>query len=353
MHRRSLLRVAAAGFAASAGCSASDPDAAPTTSRDPATTRALPYRDADPAANLASPRGLVVANRSGESQYLTVTVLAGEALVYTRSLELAAADTLRAPAVVARRGVYDVVVETEAGHGTRGEWVVADGFSDLSVTVADGVALDQTATCDPSCPPVTAPDVPASLPYVGDGDLLHLTGTLRLTALADVTADLALGHGEDRFLEATYDLPASVTLEIPAVATAGTYTVDVTHDGSSAGFRWSLPGMPRPTLELGAAASFSCGERDDVLRLRNTDDVAHVATISVTEGPVRQFEREVRVPAGGRRRVATGLTDPSGYRLRVSVADGETAVVPWTPCPPHRNEIRLHSVGVEIRSAGE
>jgi hypothetical protein len=169
--RRSLL--AALGVAGSVGLAGCDglgggrPDAR-TTTETPAETASeaavatadagdgpsLPYRAAAESENVERPLGLVVRNVGGERRFVTVVVIHGDRTLLVDSSEYAPEGTDRTqhyPNLVARRGTYDVVVETADGATGRGVLRV-DGVHRDAVVELDGeVRVRQTARCTPDC----------------------------------------------------------------------------------------------------------------------------------------------------------------------------------------------------------
>lgn len=162
-----LAALAAAGSVGVAGCDGLGggrrPDGGtasetPGAATGPATATAsgppLPYAAADPSENVDRPLGVVVRNVGPDRVVATVVVSRGDETLFVDSDAYAPEGTGRTryyPSLVARRGAYDVYVETSGGLTGRGV-LRADGVhGDARVELDGDVRVRQAVRCAPDC----------------------------------------------------------------------------------------------------------------------------------------------------------------------------------------------------------
>lgn len=175
---------------------------------------------------------------------------------------------------------YPVTVEDPTGEVLgRYDWTVEGALRGLQIVLdGDGVRFEQSATCDPTCPPVSEGVESVPLPYRREGAAeTFAPGRVEVRSAFDgaVDLDLVVADGETTILEGTYRLERDRSLTLPAVvATEGWYSVEATLDaaGASTTYDWHLAGN-RPACFVRVTADgrprIGCGTEPQPLVLEN------------------------------------------------------------------------------------
>jgi hypothetical protein len=361
MDRRSLLSSLVAGTAALAGCGGrpgidlgpfgsddrrtpGDGDAGDAGGGSPSPggdggagslTRTretdLPYRG--PAGeNVGDPRGLRVENDSGRRRFVTVavTTAAGRDLVVA-SREVADEDAIRLPGVVARRGTYDVVVETADGARLRRSWRVTDALGDFEARLDRGLTALQSARCAPDCPPLsTGGETPTY-------DTGEARGTVSLLNRRDdrVPVTLELASAYRTALRYRYAVPPDVRVDVPAVGWGEPeYRATVSVDGEASRERWRRADGQRLFAVLGEGGTrFLCDTHYRDLRVRNETGRAREVSVTVRGDGETALDRTYDVPATATVRRPNAVAPANRYGFDLATADGERASTEWDICP--------------------
>jgi hypothetical protein len=302
--------------------------------RSPATrTREtdLPYRGPT-GENVDDPRGLRVENDSGRRRFVTVavTTAAGRDLVVA-SREVADEDALRLPDVVARRGTYDVVVETADGARLRRSWRVTDALGEFEARLDRGLTALQSARCAPDCPPLSTG---GETPTYEDGEARGAVSILnRRTDRVPVGLELASAYRT--VLRYRYAVPPDVRVDVPAVGWGEPeYRATVTVDGEAASERWRRADGQRLFAVVGDDGTrFLCDTHYRDLRVRNETGRAREVSVTVRGDGETALDRTYEVPATASVRRPNVVAPANRYGFDLATADGERASTDWSICP--------------------
>jgi hypothetical protein len=341
VHRRALL----AALCATAGCSALSPSEdeatetpAPTSTPEP--TPALPLTATDPAANVDPPRGVEVRNDRGETTFVTVVVEDGDRTVFTASDTVAPGDTLRYGRLVARPGVYRVVVEAETGERAVHGWVVGRRWVDpnlITRLTAGGIETWQVAICNPECPPLRARGESVGLPQSNPTDPgREVAGTVTFGNDREETVPVSLRVSDEgsRLIDYTYRLPPGVEVVVPVVADDGVYDLAVSTPDRTVERDWYVPEEQFPRFRVGAdGPSPDCAfETTRVARISNARRSARTVGVALRSGDRPGESRSVRLAPGASRSVDL-RAEPGETVLTVFVDGEERLTATWTICP--------------------
>lgn len=350
MRRRSLLALAAGGVAGLSGCSALgvEPFAAdrtPTAERRGTTasssTPELPYTSPTAAGNVENARGIEVRNHRSTTAYVTLVVEDGERTVYLDSRPIPPGGTAVHDALVRRRGVYRVLLETARGSRAVHGWVVGEDWlgSKLTAEVTDeGVETRQVAICTPGCPPIESSGTSIDLPSEDNTDPgREVVGALGIRNDRSVATpvDVAVDRGSRTLLDYRYRLPAGVTALIPVAREHGVYDLSIRANGGRLAREWHLPEETYPNLRVGRNGPAVECDRDRlrVTAVRNATGRARAVEVRLRADGRTVAERSLSVPAKGF--VNRLDLEVGGTRLGLDVRVGDrTLTADWTLCAP-------------------
>jgi hypothetical protein len=341
VYRRALL----AALAPLAGCSAlSGADeratATETPTATPEPTGSLPLTAADPSANVDSPRGIEVRNRRSVATFVTVVVEHEGETLFTESESVAADRTWHVDDLVARTGIYRVIVEAETGERAVHGWVVGERWGEwdliASLTPA-GVETQQVGICAPDCPPLRARGESDALPRENPSDPgREVSGavTLRNDRNRTVAASLRVAVDGDRIVDYTYDLPAGVEVIVPVARSDGVYDLAVAAADRTVERRWHVPEEPFPRFVVGDTGAAPACEASDtrVTRVSNSRQAETTVGVALRSGDAPGVARTETLGPGESRPI--GLRVGPGETALSVFVDGERRLTAeWTICP--------------------
>lgn len=343
MRRRALLVGGATLFA---GCSAlSDGERAPetTTGRPESSatpTPTLPLTATDPAENVDLARGITVRNELAEPRFTTVVVEAGDRTVYTESDTVPPGEAWHHEELVARPGIYRVIVETAANGRAVHGWIVGGGWNDRTLfarLTADGVLTEQSGVCAPDCPPLPARGQSVELPReditdpgyeVAGAVIVQNTGTER------APASLRVVDGGRQLIDYAYEIPPGVQVVVPVVQAAGAYDLSVGAETERVERTWHVPEerFPRFRLNAGGVATSCRVGATRVRRVGNSGEGARTVGVSLRTESGAGASETVRLGPNEDRAVSVRV--PPGRTTLVVFVDGERRLTAnWTVCP--------------------
>lgn len=343
MRRRALLAGSATLLA---GCSAIPNVGAGTeTTAERATptatpTPSLPLTATDPATNVDPVRGVEVRSKRREPVYTTVVVEDGDRTLYTASGTVEPGETWRHDGLVARPGIYRVIVETETGDRAVHGWVVGERWDDRNLITSltgDGVETEQVAICTPECPPLQARGESISLPRENPADPgPEVAGavTLRNAGTEQTPASLRVVDAGRRLIDYTYDLPPGVSVVVPVARSVGEYDLVVAGADRRVERTWHVPEeeFPRFRLDAGNVVGDCAFRETRIQRVSNSREDTRTVGLSLRTEERGGRSETLRLGPGEERSVA--LRAPPGRTTLVVFVDGERRLTAnWNICP--------------------
>lgn len=330
--RRDLLAATTASLGALAGCDGfGERDETPTptdTDTETATTTTVPRRS------------LELRNQTRHAQFVSVAVLRDGRVLGSATVEVGARSS-RTVSLPAPPGILDIELETTAGRTASHPWVVGARVGVLVVTLTSNeIQFGQWAWCTPECAPLSTGGTAADFPYASGpvspkdqgSNVVVENETPRRRSV-----DVQIRHDGTEILRYGYVLPPAVSLELPAVRTAGDYTVTLRSDGGRHTTDWTPTQEHRLRLRLtGDGIRSTCGRATASFVLRNEASAVRrvdvgVARPSSDHSVIRRFY-ELQPDVLVRDRAV--YTGSGRYRLTVSPASGDVVTVDWWLCPP-------------------
>lgn len=317
----------------------------------------------DESANLADVT-IDVRNAGRSTEYVSIAVHAGGRIVASRTVEVRAGSiheaTMRLPAEV-----LELELETVSGRTATHPLVVGDAMGELSITLTGtGIRFAQRAWCSPECSPLSTGGTAADFPYA-DGPVSPKSAGSNVfvenASGRQQSVTVQIRHDGTPILRYGYEIPVDVTLELPAVRSAGEYTVSVTADAGTHSTDWTPSKQHRLQVRLtDDGVESSCGRTTATFVLRNDDSIVHrVSVAAYRPGEDRpRFHRSFIVQPDARYRVPAAFEGSGQYELRVDTSDGAQTTADWWLCPPRGpTEIIVHDEGdvgiVELTRASE
>ncbi len=360
MRRRALL---AGGATLLAGCSAipsvGEEEGTPTERSTPTATPTptLPLTATDPSANVDPVRGIKLRNELAEPTFATVVVEDGDRTIYAESDTVAPGEVWHHEELVARPGVYRVIVETEAGDRAVHGWLIGEGWEDrnlLARLTADGVLTNQVATCAPECPPLPARGQSVRLPESDPADPgLEVSGAVTLRNAGTERAPVSLRVADEgrRLIDYTYGLPPGVRVIVPVARSPGAYDLAVGVETRRIERTWHVPEerYPRFRLNAGSVVTPCRFGETRVRRVTNSEGDTRTVGVSLRTEAGAGASETVRVGPNEDRDL--GVRVPSGRTTLAVFVDGERRLTAaWSICPGGPLRVILVGDSVFIRN---
>jgi hypothetical protein len=341
VYRRAVL----AAVPLLAGCSAfsggdegTTTETAPTTTRSPTPT--LPLTASDPASTLETARGIDVRNGRSETAFTTVVVEDGDRTVYAASGTVGRDETWRHENLVARPGVYRVIVETGTGERAVHGWVVGEQWGRRNLVarlVTGGVTTRQYGICSPDCPPMRAEGESVPLPSESRTDPgREVAGAVTLENARGQTAPVSLRVATDdrTLVDYRYWVPPGVRAIVPVVRTDGVYDLAVSGPDRRLERRWYVPEEPFPQFRVGVDGVASDCEfgQTRITGVRNSGGSTRTVGVAVQSGDRTGESETVSLSPDESRSLGLAVA-PGPTTLSVFVDGTERLTAGWTVCP--------------------
>lgn len=211
----------------------------PTATPTDAGVRATPTDEQDPVH-------LTVYNDTDEDREVRIRV--GEDGDRFDEVRTVNAGVVSGVSTFPAEGTYVVAVEDRTGdRSATDRWAIRGALRDLRV-VGEEIRFVQSATCDPTCPPVSVEGGEAvSLPYARDGaEETFSPANVEVTSRYGSTETglrLVVRDGDATILDQEYRLAEDRRLRLPAVLeTKGWYTVEAHVGDETATYDWHVAG---------------------------------------------------------------------------------------------------------------
>lgn len=297
-------------------------------------------------------------NATVSERFATVVVTDGGRELAVESRPLPPAQSVLFPGLVAAKGLYRVVVETESGRRGATDWRVRDSTPDLAVDVRPAVQFRRLARCRPDCSPLaivrTAPGGgrvdggEASGPDgAGVGGAADATQTPDRPSLRNVlvldnggasdrTIAVDLRDGGESVLAGDYRVPGGGRLDLSVPARVQ-YTLDVAADGRRTTYDWSAATIDRLVVDLATPApTVRCRDLVRDLIVRNDDDRSTRVAVRIESGGDRAAAvgRTVELSPGGARQFTAAVPSAASYDVLVETDRGLREEYAWPICPP-------------------